>query len=257
VLKKLKGENNLIALAHPKYWDGYSVEDMKYLKGYDLLEVFNNYRTSTDIWDAALSSGYPAWIVSNDDCHDISKPELTFNNWTRISCKEKTLEGVIKSLKNGCHYGVKNLTHQEINSLNSCLVVGGEINVLFKTKAESISFISDNGVVKKVVSKDSVASYRISANDSYVRIEAKTGDETICLNPIIRYDGYQLSQNSGFPKVNILLTVFFRFILLFINSFILVLILFLARGGKFRRDRVQIKIPYFLTFRAKPKLNRV
>ena len=71
------------------------------------------------------------------------------------------------------------------------------------------------------------ASYLIAKSDSYVRVEAKSGDELIYLNPVIRYNGYQLSYNTGFPLVNTTLTLVFRFLVLLLSLSILLLILLL------------------------------
>ena len=109
VINKLKLTEGLIVLAHPDLWGGYKVEDMNYLKGYDFIEVFSNYKVSANIWDAALTSGYPAWLLADDDCHDIRRPSQSFNNWTRIGSSKHTKEAGISAMKQGCHYGVRNL----------------------------------------------------------------------------------------------------------------------------------------------------
>ncbi len=122
VINMLRSPDGLVALAHPNLRHGYRVEDMKYLKGYDFIEVFNRYNTASKLWDAALTSGYPAWIFANDDCHDINRPDLTFNNWIRISSSGQTREEILSALKSGCFYGVRNLNHVETNFLDSCII---------------------------------------------------------------------------------------------------------------------------------------
>jgi len=232
VLKKLKTNDNLVALAHPNFMAGYTKEDVKYLRGYDFIEVYNNYRTSAGVWDAALSSGYPAWILADDDVHDISNPDLCFNNWTRIGTEEKTKTGVLSALKRGCHYGVKNATHNEINFLDSCKLQGHEIKAYFRSKADSILFISDNGKVVNRINGQKFASYSVLPENSYVRIEAHTGEETIALNPVIRYNGIFLTKNAEIPDVNILMTILYRTLVLFTSTLFLFLLILLHRKNK-------------------------
>jgi hypothetical protein len=227
VINKLKLRDGLIVLAHPDLWGGYTEEDMNYLKGYDFIEVVSNYKVSANIWDAALTSGYPAWLLADDDCHDINRPSQSFNNWTRISSLSPIKEEVISAMKRGCHYGVRNLKHNETNRLDSCVVNGNELRVYLKNRADKITFISDNGSTRKAVTDVAAASYLIAKNDSYVRVEARSGDELIYLNPVIRYNGYQLTYNTGFPLVNTTLTILFRGFVLMLSMSILLLILVL------------------------------
>ncbi len=227
VINKLKSRGGLVALAHPELRKGYKEEEMKYLKGYDFIEVFNRYKISSGIWDAALTSGYPAWILADDDCHDIDDPRLIFDNWNRICSGGSTKEEILSALKRGCSYGVRNLNHVETNFLDSCVVVGDELRVYFRSKADTILFISDNGVVRKGVNNEAFSTYKIPKSDSYVRVEAKSKGELIYLNPVIRYNGYQINQNSGLPPVNTKLTLLLRIFIIFLTISIFVLMLVL------------------------------
>ena len=245
VLNKLRLNGGLIALAHPDLMKGYKEEDMKYLKGYDFIEVLNNYKTSLNIWDAALSSGNPAWILADDDCHDINRPGCSFNNWTRIGTSVQAKGEILNALERGCHYGVRNPDHNETNFLDSCVVKNNDLRVYFREKTDRIAFISDNGAVRKEVFNETFAIYKIEQTDSYVRVEAKTGDELIYLNPIIRYNGYQLTRNNDYAMVNSNLTILFRFLALILSFSILLLILILNKKYPsinhpvFRKDACQ------------------
>ncbi len=239
VLNKLKQKGGLLVLAHPSLNKGYRENDFQYLKGYDFIEVFNNYAVSVNIWDAALTNGYPAWILSNDDCHDITKSNLSFNNWTRIGTREKSKEEILGALKKGCHYGVRNLNHDEKNFLDSCILKEDEISVFFRHKADRISFVADNGIVKKEVMNVASASYKIGENDKYIRIESEKDEELIYLNPLIRYDGFQLNHNSGFGLVNSAMTILARLGVLIINLSVLVIIL-IVNGLMVVRPRLSI-----------------
>jgi len=97
VIKVLGATGGLIALAHPDMRHACTAADMKYLKGYDFIEVLNIKNISTKLWDAALTAGYPAWIIADDDCHDIDNPDLLFNNWNRISAKGKNREDILNA----------------------------------------------------------------------------------------------------------------------------------------------------------------
>ncbi len=231
VLKKLGQEDQLIALAHPRFMQAYSLDDMKYLGGYQLMEVFTYYRPSAEPWDAALSSGHPVWIMANDDCHNIHNEGQTMNSWNVICPGERTREGVIKALRAGCHYGVHNPNHVPVNALDSCLLSNETIRVYLRSKANRIVFVSDNGHVRSEVTDRASATYTISPNDTYVRVEVYTGDEKLFLNPIIRSANGEMAY-SALPKVDVLRTVLFRILVLIISTINIVLLLLL--NGRFR-----------------------
>lgn len=233
VINVLKESGGLVALAHPDLLLGYSKSDMKYLKGYDFIEVLNNFRISADLWDEALTDGYPAWLLADDDCHDISDPGFTFTKWTRIGSVSRNKTDILNALKRGCHYGVSSPHHSEVNFLDSCKVYGNELRVYFRQKADRITFISDDGNIVKEVENEAFARYMIQRDNSYVRVMARNGSELIYLNPIIRYNGYSLTSGYGFPAVNKTITVLTRSFLVLFSLLILVAIL--AINGKIVR----------------------
>lgn len=206
---------------------------MKYLKGYNMIEVFNHFGDSSRIWDAALSSGYPAWIIADDDCHNIDEPSQVIYGWTRISSYARTREAVLDALKKGCEYGVRNRSHQEINFLDSCIVTGNIIKVYFKSVADRITFVADNGSIRKEFKNAAHAEYTISEHDSYVRVEAETGPELIYLNPVIRCKTDPLTVTNAYPSVNLKLTICFRLFVIAINS--LNIFALLCLSARFRR----------------------
>ncbi|MDD8019323.1 MAG: hypothetical protein PHP42_13205, partial [Bacteroidota bacterium] len=72
VLHRLENECRLLAIAHPEFEDGHTRNDVKYLSGYQCMEVLNHLRTSTAHWDSALSAGKPVWLIAGDDSHSSS-----------------------------------------------------------------------------------------------------------------------------------------------------------------------------------------
>src|SRR5262249_31664412 len=74
IINSEKRDSGIVVIAHPGVRSAYSKSDMEKLSGYDMLEVLNKDKIATQQWDEALSSGKAAWIIADDDCHDISKP---------------------------------------------------------------------------------------------------------------------------------------------------------------------------------------
>lgn len=233
ILKRLKTNDNLVALAHPALNNSVTSNDLKYLRGYDLMEVYTSYSPISRLWDAALSAGYPIWLLANDDTHNIYKPNDAFRRWNRIYSSENTKDGIVDALAKGCHYGVSNIcSSNDINWLVSCTVVNGLVKVYFRHPADSIRFITDNGIVSKHIIKASEAEYSMLPSDTYVRIDAYTATESIILNPVIRYNGKKLKDNLDFPPVDLFQTAMFRFLVLIVNTMLLLMVL--AVNGKIK-----------------------
>ena len=106
ILDKLSEHAKIVALAHPVLRDGYSLNDMKYLTNYDAIEVLNNMRVSVEHWDAALSSGQIAYIISNDDAHDVMNTNHVGRRFTMINSPTLNREIIVSNLKKGTAYGM-------------------------------------------------------------------------------------------------------------------------------------------------------
>ncbi len=247
IIKKIKSENSLISLAHPKLLNAYTSDDLIMLRGVTHLEILNHYKSSTTIWDQSLSNGKLLWALSGDDSHDIEKPYYTFVNWNRIGVSDRKKNDVMEALAKGNHYSVTNKKHCETNFLDSCILNKNCVTVYFKNQADRITFIGDQGIIRKDYENCKTASYTFSLSDTYIRIEAETGSGKIFLNPLIRYNGKHLPIISYYPEVNLYLTILYRVAVLGLNSLIMALIL-LINGAlvvsiKKRKSKVKLRLP--------------
>ncbi|MFW5705579.1 MAG: hypothetical protein ACOCX8_01130 [Bacteroidota bacterium] len=254
IINLLRDDNKLIALAHPRLRSGYTLEEMQYITDYDLIEVLNEIKFSVGYWDAALSSGHPAYIIANDDAHDIFDPTEVGRICTFINTNSLNASSVLDALKSGKAYGAniamnpgaefvqKTLDHQQIPHVNHVRVVNDTLRVGVSRQAKLISFIGQNGVVKKTVTDTSAAFYGIMPIDTYIRTEIKFHNgTTFYLNPVIRTNG-QVPTMPAPPQVDHAKTWIQRVIALIIAIFILVLVI---RIRKRRRIKNRIKRRYY------------
>jgi hypothetical protein len=202
IIDLLDKDCEIVVLAHPLLRHGYTIEEMKYLTNYEMMEVLNNLRISTDHWDAALSSGQVVWLMGNDDAHDVLNPNDVGRKFTMINSPSKNREDIIASLKYGNSYGVdfyptmdvpiteraKRIRHvpmvREVNLKDDTL------SVRVDQTAEEIHFIGQNGTIMHTAFDSTTASYIIREDDSYIRTVFRFADGTsVYLNPVIRHDG--------------------------------------------------------------------
>ena len=202
VINLLKKECRIVTLAHPSLRNGYSPEDLRYLTNYDMLEILSGLYISTEHWDAALSSGQLAWILADDDTHDILHLDETGRKFTLINAPTTDEDEIIASLKSGNCYGVdyylsedttiseKAEKLEQMPYLVRVELKGDTLSVEFSQKSREIDFIGENGTVRKTVAGVRTASYVIQPDDPYIRIKANffyTYD--LYLNPVVRYEG--------------------------------------------------------------------
>lgn len=106
MLDDIAANNNLAIWAHPA-WSGNSVEELKRLHGFNLLEIWN---TGTELiwgfsdlgfyWDPLLHEGRRIYGVASDDGHSLQENGFGF---VRVKA-EKTVDSVLQALQNGEFY---------------------------------------------------------------------------------------------------------------------------------------------------------
>ena len=221
VINELRDENDLIFIAHPKLRHGYAPEDFKYLTNYDGIEVLNNYRTSIEHWDVALSTGHFATILSNDDAHDISNPDEVGQFCTFINVHDVNRKNIVAAFKAGNAYGaaihreigdsyqLKKQKLKDLAQLKSVRFANDTIEVRVDRQAKEIRFIGQNGALKYSDGNVFSAKYKFEDDDTYIRVEIFFANKNkFYLNPFVRYDDVIIQQEL--PDVSWLKTWLFR-----------------------------------------------
>jgi hypothetical protein len=229
-INHLKTDQNLVAIAHPKLRGAYSLNDMKYLSGYDCMEVLNHIGRSRDHWDAALSAGKPIYLLSSDDTHDHTNLYKSGQNITLVKPRQKDQSGLFEALKKGWSVGldlrvpemdyagraerIKNVPYPK-----SIQIIGDTLTLAFSHAFDHVEFIGQNGEIRTKVegSADSSfqAQYLLAKSDSYIRTVAhfSNGQFHLYTNPVFRYRA-QLPVNA-LPIVNWRETRLYRFTLVY------------------------------------------
>lgn len=202
IFDQLNEGSRIVAMAHPLLRNGYEIEEMKYLTNYQLMEVLNGLRLSFDHWDMALSSGQLAWMLANDDAHDVSNSNEVGGRFTMINSPSLNKDDILRNLVSGNAYGLDFDRHADepmqtkverskhIPHLNSAKLNGDTLSVSVSQKAVQFTFIGQGGKILAVVKNAKSANYLIKTEDTYVRTVIKFADlSAIYLNPVVRYDG--------------------------------------------------------------------
>jgi hypothetical protein len=213
ILNRLRPDNGIVAIAHPNLKNGYDPSDFKYLTGYDLVEVFNHIASSETHWDSALSAGHPAYILADDDAHDISNPHLVGRFCTFIKAQSTIKNNIVQALKSGKAYGAQIYMIEEdgypekiayamqMPFLKSAQLNGSTFTVEVSQTPKQISFIGQGGKIKRTVYRAKRATCEFGPDDTYIRTEVLFPNKwdgpgtRFLLNPVFRYSG------SGPPQM--------------------------------------------------------
>lgn len=249
IINLLRDVNQLIFIAHPKLRHGYSPEDFKYLTNYDGIEVLNNFRTSIEHWDAALSSGHFASIIGDDDAHDITNFGEVGHFCTFINTHSLTKDSVINALKQGNSYGIsiyrsagenfdrKKEKLKDIALLQKFEIINDTLFVETDKIAKEFIFIGQDGEPKKSVKKTKKAFYKIQPEDTYIRTEIKFKNRNVIyLNPVFRYsEGKPIILRKA--KIDTHRTLIFRIIALASVIFVMINLVSIFRRIKHKRKK--------------------
>ena len=202
IINEEKTDSDIVVIAHPELRNAYSKDDMENLSGYDMLEVLNNQKIATRAWDEALSSGKAAWIIADDDCHDISQPGQTGVSWTMVNATTKNCKDVMEALRSGRSYGVKGSDGVNDHYLKQVSVKDSTVTFVVDDTAQEIRLFGQNGMVKEIACNTDSISYNFQPTDTYIRAQVKFPSQDLFLNPIIRYDGKHIPHNDTTASLN-------------------------------------------------------
>jgi len=238
IINLLRPENELIYIAHPALYRAYQPEDMRHLANFDGIEVLNNYISSLEHWDAALSSGNYVTILSNDDAHNVSNTFEVGRKCTYINSPSLNRDDIINALKSGNSFGADIYSiHWEslpakiertkiLPVLKQLLIKGDTIFLRIDSIAKEIRFIGQNGVIMDTQIRTNQASYLFQAVDNYIRIEIEFNNgTTFYLNPICRIKEGSKPQMVGPPEINWYKTYLLRIIGIISIIFIIILVI--------------------------------
>lgn len=195
IIDLLRERSDLVAIAHPEGREAYSLDEMRRLTGYQLIELVNGPFVADTEWDAALSAGRPVWLLANDDNHDLNDLPRFGTAWNMIAAPSSETADVVHALRHGRSYGVvrlEEITPEGRTDLSSVTFEDGTLTVTCVGNPSTIVFVGQNGHQRARIPDTLSASYTFTKDDPYIRAVVYTPHTTIFLNPIFRYDGVRM-----------------------------------------------------------------
>jgi len=225
MLDTLGDDGELTVINHPKRRDGYPLDQLYRLGGFQLVEIWSTIARSTLHWDSLLSAGKPVFAMGNDDCHDI----YDINDYgvaaTVVFAEGKFPASVMDALRKGNSFVLVPMQEEEDTherkaerSISSREIYPVEVSVrddlLDITMSKPIRHARFIGQEGRVRSEGDVtgptASATFESDDTYLRAEfvMESGDR-VFLNPVFRVQGPGLPEPL-LPRVNWGKTLIYR-----------------------------------------------
>ncbi len=238
IINRLKETAKVLVINHPEFMHGFRPEDFRSLSGYCYIEVLNHYRRSFQHWDTALTAGYPAFGLGNDDSHDQTKEDETGRYFTLINSDTLAESDIYSSLKKGSVIAVEGYRGRTPNGLNTLQVVNDSVYLSLKNNADSIFAITDEGKVFASVTDTSGFSLAFPKTSSYLRFFFRNDSTKFYTNPVIR------TQNGTLPEykseINLPLTLLYK-ATVFTGLFLSAAFSLIIMGVKAERLRKRLK----------------
>lgn len=234
IINDIRNNGGLVAIAHPMFVNGHTLEDMAQLTNYQFVEVLNHYRVSDEYWDAALTAGRLVYGIGNDDTHDINN-EPTFRMWTEVFADTATKEGVLDALVKGKSYAVHAYEGNADISLDSIFVKG---DTVFYAIAGSVDSVLAFGAGhKQIAGQKAAKGYFLLPNHSpYMRLVAKSKNCALYFNPIVRsVNGKTSGVERRLPSIKLPATWFYRMCVFVVEVLVLLAFLYIWKIKPFKR----------------------
>jgi len=191
--------NNIVVLNHPGIRGGYTLDDMKYLQNYDMIEVLRPNGNFMAYLDTALSYGHPVSMMANDDFHNVANDKEIGNCLTIVyTANEKKRYSVLLSLKKRRTAAVQlnqnpnsNLSERaakisRLHKLIQRISLAKDTIIIAVNEPMQMTWKGHIGCIKTVKEK-AIDTLIFPDTESYVRLELTTHDSiVIFFNPIIR-----------------------------------------------------------------------
>ena len=174
----ITGGGGMAVLGHPGWRIGYSDADMRNLRGFSAVEIYNGMtmsqndrlRANIEKWHQALNAKGPTnpiYAVAVDDAHE---PRFRDTGWVAAKLGSISAASVRQALRSGAFYASNGPSFSRIGVLDGAIAAASP-------EAETIRFIDqDLNVVSE--GPPSLASYRPSERDRFIRIEAIAANGT-------------------------------------------------------------------------------
>ncbi len=224
----------------------FTPEDMKYLSGYQLIDLGNNTKHATALWDSALSNGHLVYGFASEKKFEQGNRNNFHPDYIVVNQFSNNTEDLMDAIKQGCSYVVTHQedlvvhrNHEELLSerpfLVNAVLNADTFYVSTSQTASFFKFISQNGKLLRLDENTSNASCAFGANDSFIRVEVGFPDGTkFLLNPLTRHQT-ETTEKQSTASMDVTKTALMR------GVYIILIVILLQIIFKWQMRKLKVK----------------
>jgi hypothetical protein len=195
LIEKLLNDCDMVAL-NPA---SFTAEEIKYLSGYQLIDLGNNTKNAAALWDSALSNGHLVYGFATEKEFGFGIHNSFNVDYLVVNPDFDSTQALMDAIKQGSSYVVTHQqdlgvqrNHEKLASerpfLVSAFLNADTFYVSTSQTASFFKFISQKGKLLHLDENTSSASCVFGAEDNYMRVEIVFPDGTkFFLNPLTRH----------------------------------------------------------------------
>lgn len=167
-IDSITSQGGIVVLNHPTtFMFSYSLKDLKELRNYTAMEIYNGYSDgflsgdAISLWDDILSTGRMVWGTAGDDAHSAATYD---KGWIEVRLSGMlTTANVINAIKRGSFYSTQGPSVDDLR-------FNGTTFTVVSPDADCISFYGRDGKLLETLN-GGYANYTVKGSEGYVRAE--------------------------------------------------------------------------------------
>lgn len=242
LIEKLVNDCDMVALNAASF----TAEEIKYLSGYQLIDLGNITKSAIALWDSALSNGHLVYGFATEKEFELGIHNSFSADYLVVNPPFDSTQTLMDAIKQGSCYvvtqqqdlGVQR-NHEkfvsEIPFLVNAVLNADTFYVNTSQTASFFKFISQNGKLLRLDENTSSASCVFGAEDNYLRVEIVFPDGTkFFLNPLTRHFAAN-GNKQNLASIDVTKTALMR------GVYIILIVIFLQIIFKWQMSKLKIK----------------
>lgn len=199
IIWKLNQTSYLVALTDPGR--SYTADELRFLSGYQLIELTNTDTDALKVWDLVLSHGHRAnLLLSNLSRSQSLNLEEQKIHTVQLLINELNINQLLECLANGSYYCLsrpESVVNTPSPQLQQLVIQNDTFSLGINKPASEIRLIGQDGRLLKRLADTNQLNYLMRDTDTYIRAEMQfTDGSQLFLNPVFRHENIDFKPQS-------------------------------------------------------------
>ena len=199
IIWKLNQTSDLVALTDPGR--SYTSDELRFLSGYQLIELTNTDTAALKVWDIALSHGHRVnLLLSNLSRSQSLNLEEQKIHTIQFLINELNIKQLLDCLENGNYYCLsrpESVVNTPAPQLQQLVIQNDTFNLGINIPASEIRLIGQDGRLLSRLADTNQLNFLLRSTDTYLRAEMQFADGSqLFINPVFRHENIEFQRQS-------------------------------------------------------------